>query len=213
MNASAELGLLAGESSEPLSGAADDDATAQRVAAMFDAHYDSIWRTLRRLGIPDASADDAAQRVFVIASRRVATIVIGEEGRFLYGIAMKVASEMRRRDPARREVVDPRLLEAIADDARGPEEAMIESEARDALDETLSGMNDDLRAVLVLVEIEGLAIAELAAVLDVPIGTATSRLRRAREEFSASARRVRARLGRGTLVAHVTHVTPEGGAR
>lgn len=210
MNASADLGLLAGGSSnESPVAAVDDAATAQRVAAMFDAHYDAIWRTLRRLGTPDANADDAAQRVFVIASRRVATIVIGEEGRYLYGIAMKVASEMRRRDPARREVVDPRLLEAIADDAHGPEEALIESEARDALDETLSGMNDDLRAVLVLVEIEGLAISELAAVLHVPIGTATSRLRRAREEFSSSARRVRARLGHTPF----TPVTPEGGAR
>ena len=172
---------------------------AQRVEAMFDAHYDAIWRTLRRLGVSDGNADDAAQSVFVVASRRIATIVVGEEGRYLYGIAVKVASEARRRDPARREVVDPRLLEEIADDARGPEELLLESEARDALDETLSAMPDDLRAVLVLVEIEGLSLAALADVLEVPLGTATSRLRRAREAFSASARRVRARLAHGTI--------------
>ena len=82
----------------------------------------------------------------------------------------------------------------IADDAPGPEEVLLESEARDALDATLADMTDDLRVVLVLVEIEGLSVADLAASLDVPAGTAASRLRRAREAFTASARRVRARL-------------------
>ncbi len=182
----------------PAGSVADAQRIESRVVAMFDAHYDAIWRTLRRLGVSDGNADDAAQRVFVIASRRIDDILAGHEGRYLYGVAMKVASEMRRRDPGRREVVDPRMLEAIADDARGPEELLIESEAREALDETLAAMSDELRAVLVLVEIEGLSLAELAAILEVPLGTATSRLRRAREEFSASARRVRARLAHGT---------------
>lgn len=167
----------------------------QRIGAMFDAHYDAIWRTVKRLGVPDADADDAAQRVFVIASRRMDTIIVGHEGRYLYGIAMRVASEMRRRAPSRRVAGGDELLAVIPDDARGPEEALLESEARDALDATLDGMADDLRAVLVLVEIEGMAIVDLAEVLEVPVGTATSRVRRAREEFSASARRVRARLG------------------
>lgn len=170
-------------------------SSEQRIGAMFDAHYDAIWRTVKRLGVLDGDADDAAQKVFVIAARRIDAIVVGQEGRYLYGIAVRVASEMRRRAPARRIAGGDELLAAIPDDARGPEEALMESEARDALDETLEGMSDDLRTVLVLVEIEGMAIVDLAEILEVPVGTATSRLRRAREEFSASARRVRARLG------------------
>lgn len=166
-----------------------------RVGAMFDAHYDAIWRTVKRLGVPDADADDAAQRVFVVAARRLDTILHGHEGRYLYGVAVRVASEMRRRAPSRRIAGGEEVLAAIPDDAVGPEEALLESEARDALDAALDGMADDLRTVLVLVEIEGMAIVDLAEILEVPVGTATSRLRRAREEFSASARRVRARLG------------------
>lgn len=167
---------------------------AHRVASMFDAHYDAIWRTLRRLGIPDADVDDAAQRVFVIAARRLDTIETGHEGRYLYGIAMRVASEVRRRAPSQREVADDAALARIADDAPGPEQVLLENEARDALDATLQDMADDLRAVLVLVEIEGLSVADLALLLEVPVGTASSRLRRAREAFKASARRVRAQL-------------------
>jgi RNA polymerase sigma-70 factor, ECF subfamily len=167
---------------------------ARRVSAMFDDHYDAIWRTLRRLGIPDADVDDAAQHVFVTAARRIDTIELGHEGRYLYGIAVRVASELRRRAPSRHEVADDGALAKIADDAPGPEQVLLENEARDALDATLADMTDDLRAVLVLVEIEGLSVADLAASLEVPVGTAASRLRRAREAFTASARRVRARL-------------------
>jgi RNA polymerase sigma-70 factor, ECF subfamily len=184
---------------EPPSGPPLDDATrARRVEAMFDEHYDAMWRTLRRLGVSDADVDDAAQRVFVTANRRLETITVGHEGRYLYGIAVRVASEVRRRDPRRRETTDSAVLAALADDAPGPEEALLEHEARDALDATLTAMPEDLRVVLVLVELEGLSVAELASTLDVPVGTASSRLRRAREAFTASARRVRARLDFGS---------------
>jgi RNA polymerase sigma-70 factor (ECF subfamily) len=181
----------------PAAAPLDEATRARRVAAMFDEHYDAMWRTLRRLGVSDADVDDAAQRVFVIANRRLETIAPGHEGRYLYGIAVRLASEVRRRDPRRRETSDTSVLAAIADDAPGPEEALLEHEARDALDATLAAMPDDLRVVLVLVELEGLSVSELAGTLDVPIGTASSRLRRAREAFTASARRIRARLDFG----------------
>lgn len=167
---------------------------ARRITVLFDAHYDAIWRTLRRLGIPDADSDDAAQRVFVVAARRLDELEAGHESRYLYGIAVRVASELRRRSPAHHEVTDEHMLSAIADDAPGPEQLLLESEAREALDEVLGAMPDDLRAVLVLVEIEGVAVADLATLLEVPVGTAASRVRRARAEFTACARRVRARL-------------------
>jgi RNA polymerase sigma-70 factor (ECF subfamily) len=174
-------------------------APNDRLTAMFDAHYDAIWRTLRRLGVADASVDDAAQRVFLIAARKLDTILPGGEGRFLYGIALRIASEQRRRDPARREVADDAAIAAIADEAPGPEEILLEHEARAALDATLDAMPDELREVLVLVEIEGLAVADVAAMFEIPVGTAASRLRRARESFTECARRVRARLARGAL--------------
>lgn len=176
-------------------GPVDHEARDRRIVLVFDTHYDSIWRILRRLGVPDGVVDDAAQRVFLVAARRIQTITEGHEGRFLYGVAVRVASEIRRRNPARRDVPDGEaVLMAIADDAPGPEEILLEHEARDALDATLAGMPDELREVLVLVEIEGQSNPEVAAMLEIPIGTVASRLRRAREAFTESARRIRARL-------------------
>ncbi len=50
-----------------------------------------------------------------------------------------------------------------------------------AIEQALARLNDDQRAVVALVLIEGLAYKEAAQVLDIPIGTLTSRLARARE--------------------------------
>src|SRR5262249_20419469 len=130
---------------------ADEAARARRFEAMFDECYDLVWRTLRRLGVPDAHTDDAAQRVFVVAARRLDEVMIGHERRYLCGIAARVASEVRRRDPARRETNGEETFAMLADDAPGPEETLLEDEARAALDLTLAGMQEDLREVLVLV--------------------------------------------------------------
>ncbi len=54
-------------------------------------------------------------------------------------------------------------------------------------------MPDDLKAVIVLFEIEGLTMGEIAEALAVPPGTVASRLRRARAELSAQVARHRAR--------------------
>lgn len=165
----------------------------ERIARVFDMHYEAIWRTLLRLGVRDALVDDAAQRVFLVATRRLSEITVGEEGRYLYGVALRVASESRRRDPARREL--PNDLE-LPDAAAGPEATLLAHEARDALDATLAAMSEPLREVLVLSELEELPAPEVAALLDIPVGTVASRLRRARDEFSLCARRVRAQLER-----------------
>src|SRR4051812_24061472 len=73
--------------SEPVSGprltSAAEHASAQldnaRVAEMLRAHFRDVWRIVRRFGVPENSADDAAQEVFIIASRRLADITPGCE--------------------------------------------------------------------------------------------------------------------------------------
>lgn len=168
---------------------------AHRFEALFDEHHDVVWRTLRRLGIAAAEVDDATQRVFLVAARRLDEIRIDEERQFLYGIAIRVASEIRRRAPAP-QVTSVALLDAIPDSAEDAEAQLIAHEARRALDDALAGMPEELRQVLVLVELEGVPVADIAKLLGVPAGTAASRLRRAREAFAESARRVRARMSR-----------------
>ena len=61
-------------------------------------------------------------------------------------------------------------------------------ERRDALVQLLQELPLEQRRVLVLREMEGLSYAELAQVLEVPVGTVTSRLIRGRGRLLALAR-------------------------
>jgi RNA polymerase sigma-70 factor, ECF subfamily len=165
---------------------------------LFDDHYDSIWRLLRRLGVHPAQLDDAAQEVFWIAARRLADIRAGSEHAFLYGVALRVASHenRRRRDPPTL-ADDPAL--ALPDLVPSPEEQFQRRQARALLDAVLDRMPRELRTVFVLCELEELEVRQAAEAEGIPIGTASSRLRRAREEFSVIFGRTRRKRPPGPL--------------
>jgi RNA polymerase sigma-70 factor (ECF subfamily) len=162
--------------------------------ALFEAHYASIWRLLRRLGVRPAHLDDAAQEVFWVAARRLVDIEQGREHAFLYGVALRVAAGEARKQAALPPVASLAELPAMADERASPEAELAGRQARALLDEALDRMPAELRAVLVLFELEGLEVRQIAEIEGIPVGTASSRLRRAREEFAAIAKRIRATL-------------------
>ncbi len=162
--------------------------------ALFEAHWPSIWRLLRRLGVRPAQIDDAAQEVFWIAARRLPDIKPGSERSFLYGVALRVAAQEARRQLSSLPHVTLEEVPRLADQRPSADEQLADEQARALLDDALDGLPQDLRAVLVLHEIEGLEVRQIAEIEAIPLGTASSRLRRAREEFAAIARRMRARL-------------------
>ena len=161
-----------------------------RLRELFDLNLDFVWRSLRRLGVPATVVDDAAQEVFLVASRRLADIELGRERSFLFATALRVASDARRAITRRGEHVDD-ALEHIADDAPGPAELADRQRARAVLDRVLDGMELDLRAVFVLYELEEMTMADIGITLDLAPGTVASRLRRAREAFQAAVTRLR----------------------
>ncbi|HZL21343.1 MAG TPA: sigma-70 family RNA polymerase sigma factor [Polyangia bacterium] len=162
--------------------------------AIFEQHYASIWRLLRRLGVSPAQLDDAVQEVFWVAARRLTDIQPGREGPFLYGVALRIAAGELRRGRVGMPLVDIGELPVLVDERPSPEEQLAEQQARGLLDDVLGRMPIDLRTVFVLFELEGLEVRQIAELEEIPVGTASSRLRRAREEFSSIAKRVRAGL-------------------
>jgi RNA polymerase sigma-70 factor (ECF subfamily) len=170
-------------------------ADPARLRALVTGHFDFVWRSLVRLGVPRADAEDALQQVFLVASRKLGDIEPGRERGFLFGTAFRIASRTRRSRERRREVLDGELAER-QDPGPGAEELVDRARARAELEDILEGMPIDLRAVFLLFELEQMTMADIAALLELPAGTVASRLRRAREEFQAAVRRSAAKRGR-----------------
>lgn len=189
--------------SEPVSGprltyAVREQASAQvdnaRVAEMLRAHFRDVWRIVRRFGVPENSADDAAQEVFIIASRRLSDIAPGSERPFLFASAVRVAANARRALGARRECAEDDSLPEGVDPRPNAEALLDQKRLRLLLDRVLDDLTDDLRVCFVLYELEGMSSPEIAELLHIPVGTVASRLRRARESFELSAAKLKARL-------------------
>ncbi|HEY5961063.1 MAG TPA: sigma-70 family RNA polymerase sigma factor [Polyangiaceae bacterium] len=161
------------------------------VAQLVSQHSRYVWCLLRRLGVRVANLDDATQQVFIVAARRLEDVPVGRERAFLCGTAVRIASNFRKSDWSYGARHSEASLEDIQCCLPNSESLMEQMQARQLLDAVLDSLSDDLRTVFVLSEIEGLTAPEAAAILDVPVGTVSSRLRRAREQFRAQAARLR----------------------
>lgn len=152
-----------------------------RLRRMVDDYIDLVGRVLRNAGTPVAEIEDAVQRTFIIADKRLDDVHPGAEKSFLLQIAIRVAAHARRSAARRREV--PAAEPPEVTDSATPEQLTSQKRTRQLLDQVLDLLGPDLRTVFVLYEFEEMSMAEIAAALGIPQGTVASRLRRARVEF------------------------------
>jgi RNA polymerase sigma-70 factor (ECF subfamily) len=169
----------------------------ERVERWFHDHFDTLWRFAARLGVPRQHVDDVVQDVFMIASRREASIAPGSERRFLISTTIKISANQRRR--CARQLDRPALIEnEPGEQGDGP--AMLERKRLlELLYTALDELSDDHRSAFVLHELEGFTVPEIAELLGVPQGTAASRVGRARQSFAISTARLRTRWLKGDL--------------
>lgn len=159
----------------------------QRLAGMFRAHHELIWRTLCRLGLSVDSAADATQHAFLIAAERLDDIRPGCERAFVLNTALRLARSADRKG-RRCDLSDD--MDIHPEQTDGRDSAAQHYSSKSLLDQILADMDPDLIATFVLFELEGMSTAEIAEALDIPTGTVASRLRRGREAFRARAARL-----------------------
>jgi RNA polymerase sigma-70 factor (ECF subfamily) len=163
----------------------------ERLGRLVEVHLDFVWRSLRRLGVPEAQVDDATQQVWLVTARKLREIPPENERAFLFGTAIRIASDVRRAAARRREV--PGVEDGDAVDPRPHAEELVDQKkARALLDEILEALPMNLRAAFVLYELEELTVNEISNLLSVPRGTVASRLRLARENFEKVVKRLKA---------------------
>jgi len=170
-------------------------------AELYQAHFDFVWRTLRRAGVPVSTLDDAVQDAFLAIAQRLDSYdpTRGHLRSWIYGIAMNVAMNARRRHrrkdaPCIGEASS--VLERLPSSLPPPCEATEQSEALRLADRLLGELSEERREVLVLAELEEMSMTEIAESLGLNVNTAYSRLRAARRELDEILARHRARASR-----------------
>jgi len=198
MPASCEVRVNTIADLEPPASEADTSAlqvSRLRLERMFNDHHDFIWRLIRRLGLSRGAADDAAQQVFLVAAERILDIQEGRERAFLFGTALRVSRRVSRNE---KRLVLEDDMDFRSSQAARPEDLADQRRAVDLMGRILANMDHDLKTVFILAELEGQTMPQVSSLLEIPLGTATSRLRRAREAFRAAVAALEASLPGGT---------------
>ncbi len=160
--------------------------------AIFEAECSYVVHSLRRLGVHERDLEDVSHEVFLSIHRKLHEYDPARPLRpWIFAFADRHASDWRRLARHRRETIDD-AVEPI-DHAPSIDERLDAERARARVLEALEGIDLDQRAVFVMHEIDGVAIPAVAAALSIPLNTAYSRLRLAREKFAAAVRRLEAR--------------------
>ncbi|MEO8157215.1 MAG: sigma-70 family RNA polymerase sigma factor [Betaproteobacteria bacterium] len=175
----------------------DQDAELVRLAQAGDAkafealvvkYQRRIARHVARYVRNSGDVEDIVQDVFIRAHRGLASFR-GDSGFFswLYRIATNASlSHLKRSrnnvllgDDAPEERAE--AFEPGVSDAADPERTLMASQIADVVRKALSRLQPDLAEALMLYEVEGKPYAEIAGMLDIPIGTVRTRIFRARE--------------------------------
>jgi RNA polymerase sigma-70 factor (ECF subfamily) len=163
----------------------DLDAFNRLVLAYQDMVYTQAYRMMGE----QEAAEDASQDAFISAYRKLDSYRGGSFKAWLLRIVTNVCyDELRRRkrrpttpleplDNDNEEIESPRWL---SDPGESPEESAERSELARALQRCLDGLPPEFRAVVALVDVQGLDYTEAALAVGAPLGTVKSRLARAR---------------------------------
>lgn len=194
-----ELETQANDHFAPRAAADLGSVRATDFRAIYDTHFDFVWRSLRRLGAREADAKDLAQKVFLTVHLRLPDFEGRSELRtWIFGICLRVASDYRRSAAMRHEIVtDTAQLASRRGTDRDPL-GEVESRRTAAIAEAiLNKLPEPQRVAFVLFELEEMSAEQIAALVEVPVGTVRSRLRLARENFRREAKRIAAAAGSG----------------
>lgn len=172
---------------DPAAARTDADCAARAVGGDAEAfralvlrHQGPLFTVLRELHLAEADREDVAQDAFIAAWTHLATwdAARGSFFTWLVAIARNRAINVRKR---RR----PEPVADLPDRSGGPrvDAALEREDTARRLDAALAALPEDQRTAFVLVEVHGLALADVATVTGVPVGTVKSRAARARERL------------------------------
>jgi RNA polymerase sigma-70 factor (ECF subfamily) len=167
------------------------------VQEVYEAHFEFVWRSARRLGIKQPQLDDIVQEVFMVVQRRLAEFEGRSELRtWLFAITRHIARNHVRLNARRgqRPLEEPNELSDPAGCC--PESQLVALESKRTLYTLLEQLDQDKREVFVLAQLEEMSGPEIARALELPLSNVYSRIVAAQRAFDRVLRRYRAQQRR-----------------
>lgn len=162
--------------------------------AVYEEHFDFVWRFAAHRGVPRAALDDVAQEVFVVVARKLHDFQGQSTLRtWIAGITRNtIRAYLRKR--GNRASGEPLLdLDQVVSESLDPAQALEQKSAGELLDFILSQMSELKREAFILCELEEMPAVQAAEILDVNENTLRTRLHDARKMFTAISARIYAR--------------------
>ena len=163
--------------------------------AVYEQYFRFVWRSTRRWGVPLEAVDDVVQEVFIVIHRRLNTLEHVESlPSWVYGIVRKTVSTYFRARNTRKAIFswDPMLDDTPGSLQPSPLDQAVMADDVALLSRLMKLLDPAKREVLMLAELEEMSVPEIAAGIGIPLNTAYSRLRVARQEFNEALARYRA---------------------
>jgi len=148
---------------------------------LYRQNFRFTWSVLRRLGVPEAAIEDAAQEVWVIVHRRLDALESPRAARsWLFQISRRVAARHRRGEQR-----SQRKINALRWVAPRRSQPHAERDSMLTVESLLEGIDARKREAFVLSELEGWSAPEIAKAAGTNPNTVYSRIRLARAELRA----------------------------
>jgi RNA polymerase sigma-70 factor (ECF subfamily) len=163
-----------------------DSESPARLSAdeLFRVHAPFVARFLVQLGVSREDLDDVLQEVFLVVHARGGYVAgPAKPTSYLGSIAVRAAHAHRRRATAQRARDGGDDTDALATSAPDADERIASDQQSVHIQRALAQLPDDLRAVLLLVELEGESCTSVAASMQCPVGTIYWRLHNAKKQF------------------------------
>ncbi|GAA1886947.1 RNA polymerase sigma factor SigE [Lapillicoccus jejuensis] len=144
-------------------------------------HSPRVYRLAYRLTGNPYDAEDLTHDVFIRVFRSLHSYTPGTFEGWLHRITTNVfLDRMRRKQRIRFDALPDDAAARMASRDPGPEQRYSDTHFDDDVQRALDALPPDFRAAVVLCDIEGLSYEEIAATLDIKLGTVRSRIHRGR---------------------------------
>jgi RNA polymerase sigma-70 factor (ECF subfamily) len=183
--------------SEPLHGVRALVPAMPPFAVVYQQYLDFVWSSVRHLGIGSESIDDVVQEVFIVIHAKLHTLRQPEALRsWIYGVVRRTVSTHRRAQRVKETSgAAYQKLEASAGSASTTPLEVAEQNAQlELLSSLLAEIDEPKREIFILAELQEMTVPEIAEALEIPLNTAYSRLRAARQAFEVGLARHSARV-------------------